>query len=110
MRIFYVLVTIGTGYLLIRSLHVGVELTAEEVAVHGQMRTRRYPWPHVRRARVEPMRTASPFYRFFPYVALELDLDGGETRHFDEISAKKTDGATIEAIADSINNGPSVNP
>jgi hypothetical protein len=65
-RIFYVLLTIGTGYLLIRSLHVGVELTSEEVAVHGQMRTRRYPWPHVRRARVEPMRTGSPFYASFP--------------------------------------------
>ncbi len=46
--------------------------------MHGQLRTRRFALEDIRGARVAPMRTALPFYRFFPYVALEVDLRGGE--------------------------------
>lgn len=102
-RIFYLAMTLSTGYWLVRSLRVGVEVTPEVVAVHGQLRTRRFALEDIRGARVAPMRTASPFYRFFPYVALEVDLRDGGTRHFDEISARKSDRGAIDAIASSIN-------
>lgn len=57
-----------------------------------------------------PLRTASPFYRFFPYVTLEVDLCDGVTRHFDEISARESDRGAIDAIANSINGAPPVVP
>ena len=104
-RLFYLAMTLGTGYWLVRSLRVGVELASEIVVVHGQLRNRRFAMEDVRSARVAPMRTASPFYRFFPYLALELELGDGTTRHFDEVSAREGDRATIDAIADSINGG-----
>lgn len=105
-RIFYLPMALLAGYWLVRSLRVGVEVTPEGVAVHGQLRTRRFALGDIRGARVAPMRTASPFYRFFPYVALEVDLGDGESRHFDEISARESDRGAIEAIANSINRAP----
>ena len=73
--------TLSTGYWLVRSLRVGVEVTSEVVAVRRQLRTRRFGPEDIRGARVAPLRTASPFYRFFPYVALEVDLRDRGTRH-----------------------------
>jgi hypothetical protein len=107
-RFFFAFMALATGCWLIRSLRVGVGLTAEVVIVRGQMRTRRYPWSKVRQARVAPMRTRSPLSDRFPYVALELELDTGETRLFEDISTKAPDRTTIEAIAHSINTGPPV--
>lgn len=103
MRGFYIVLSIGTGYWLIRSLRVGVEVSSDGVAVHGQIRTRRYPLAEVRRARAEPMRTASPLYRFVRYIALELDLQSDESRHFDEISVRERDRSVVDRIVDSIN-------
>lgn len=102
-RIFYVLLALVTGYWLVRSLRVRVEISAEAIAAFGQLRTRRYPIAVVRGARAEPMRTASPLYRFAPYVALTLDFESGESRHFDEISVRQRDQEALDRIVTSIN-------
>lgn len=102
-RIFYVVLALATGYWLVRSLRVRVETSADEISVFGQLRTRRYPIAAVRRARAEPMRTASPLYRFAPYVALALDFESGESRHFDEISVRQRDREVVDRIVTSIN-------
>lgn len=107
-RIFYLAMTLGAAYWLVRSLRVGVEVSPGVVAVHGQLRTRRFALEDIRGARVAPMRTASPIYRFFPYVALEVELRDGKTRHFDEISARESDRGAIDAIAKTINGAPPV--
>lgn len=49
------------------------------------------------------MRTASPLYRFAPYVALTLDFESGESRHFDEISVRQRDQEVVDRIVTSIN-------
>lgn len=102
-RAFYIVLSIATGYWLIRSLRVGVWISADAVAVHGQFRTRRYRPSEVRRARAVPMRTASPLYRVVRYIALELDLEPDECRHFDEISVRERDRSVVDRIVDAIN-------
>jgi hypothetical protein len=102
-RAFYILLSSATGYWLIRALRVGVEISTDGVAVHGQVRTRRYRLTDVRRARAEPMRTSSPLYRVVRYVALELEFTDDESRHFDEISVRERDRSVVDRIVDSIN-------
>lgn len=102
-RVFYLVLALATGYWLIRSLRVRVEISPDAIAVHGQMRTHRYPVAAVRCARAEPMRTASPFRRFAPYVALALDVEPDQSRHFDEISVRQSDREVLDRIVDSIN-------
>lgn len=66
-RIFYGLMSLVTAFWFTRSRRVGVEETTEGVAVRGQIRTRRFLWSELGAAQVEPMRTASPLYRWLPY-------------------------------------------
>lgn len=75
--------------------------------MHGQLRTRRYPIATVRHARAEPMRTASPLYRVVPYVALTLDFESGESRHFDEVSVRERDREIVDKIVTSVNEAAS---
>lgn len=102
-RIFYAVLAVGTGYWLLRARRVGVEISTGALVVHGQFRKRRIDLGDVRGASAVPLRTASPLYRYFPYVALELDLANGTTRHFEELSVRERDRSVVDEIVAAVN-------
>lgn len=109
-RAFYVVFSFAAGYWLLRSLRVGVEVTSDAVAIRGSLHTRHYPLSVVVRARVEPMHTSSPVARFFPYVALALDLDPGGARQFGDMSVRERDRVVLDRTAEAINGAVSSQP
>lgn len=102
-RVFYAILTLAMGYWLVRAWRVGVDMTDDDLVVRGQLRTHRFAWARVRGAAVEPMRTASPLQRVWPYVALEVELEDGLSRQFEEVSAAASDRSTVQRVADEIN-------
>ena len=91
------------GYFAVRAWRVGIELTDPELVVRGLFRTHRLGWGDVAAARLEPMRTASPFRDQFPYVALALDLVDGRSMQFEACSASKPTSGLLAQVVDQIN-------
>lgn len=102
-RIFYVVFAVPCTYALVCACRVGIELTEDEVRINDQFRGHRIPWSRLRSARLEPLRTASPFKDRWPYVALALTFTDDRTKQFQGISASVSDSAELQQLVEEIN-------
>jgi hypothetical protein len=102
-KLFYGLFAAATGYWLLRARRARVALTEDGLTVFGQIRTRRIAWTEIRQATAAPMRTTSPLKKWFPYVALTVELGDGRIVQFEEVSAAESHRATVDSIAAAVN-------
>jgi hypothetical protein len=82
---------------------VRAEVSDGSLVVYGQFRTRRIGLGRIREAVVEPVRTASPFAKQFPYVALALELVDGSHVQFQELSVRQPGRRRMDEFASAIN-------
>jgi hypothetical protein len=101
-RVFYVLMTVATGYWLVRSWRAAVELGHHGLVLRGQVRTRRFSWPDIAEATILAVRTRSPLSGAFPYLCLGLRLSDGRLVHFDELAAPARRAGEVEAAVAAI--------
>jgi hypothetical protein len=101
--VFYGLMTLVTGYWVVRVRRVAVLLSDTELVVRGQFRTRRFPFNELSGAALTRMRTASPFAGRWPYLALTISMADGRVRQFEEVAAPAARATGVEVIAGAIN-------
>ncbi len=101
--VFYVVFAVPCVYALVHACRVGVELTEDEMRVNDQFRRHRIPLRKLRSARLEPLRTASPFKDRWPYVALAVTFTDDRTKQFQGISLSASHSAPLERLVGDIN-------
>jgi len=102
-RVFYVFMTIITGYWLVRCWRAELQITDAGVVLRGQARTRRYAWGDIEEAVVVRMRSASPFAASFPYVTVGLRLKSGRLQRFSDLSAPQRHPERVQGAVQDIN-------
>lgn len=92
-----------SGYFTVRAWRVGVEMTESRLVVRDQLRTHTIEWSAMQRARLEPMRTASPLRNVMPYLALAVDFTSGMSKQFEGVSVAEGVASELPGLIEEVN-------